>query len=163
MASGGARATSGPPPDPNALRRNRKQDASGWSTLPAEGRTGPTPEWPLTEVRPREWDLWRTLWAKPQAVMWEKLGLDLEVGLFVRTLAEAEEPEPRSDAAKLAKQYMESLGLTGPGMLRLRWKVGPVEQEAAPAEETTEAPTAKKPRRKSARDRLKVVTSGEGS
>ena len=161
MASGGARATSGPPPDPNALRRNRKSDASGWSTLPAEGRAGSPPEWPLVDVEPREWDLWRELWTRPQAVMWEKLGLDIEVALFVRLLAEAEAPRPRGDAAKLTKQYMESLGLTGPGMLRLRWKIGPVEQEAAPAEETNPAKAA--PRRKSARDRLKVVTSGEGT
>ena len=159
MASGGARATSGPPPDPNALRRNRKSDASGWSTLPAEGRTGPPPEWPLVDVRPREWDLWRDLWTRPQAVMWETLGLDIEVALFVRTLAEAEAPEPRSDPAKLAKQYMESLGLTGPGLLRLRWKIGPAEQ--APVEDTEDAPAV--PRRKSAKGRLKVVTSGEGS
>ncbi|WP_017616376.1 phage terminase small subunit [Nocardiopsis salina] len=161
MASGGARAVSGPPPDPNALRRNRKQDASGWATLPAEGRTGPVPGWPLTEVRPREWDLWRELWSRPQAVMWESLGLDIEVALFARALAEAEEPEPRADAAKLTKQYMESLGLTAPGLLRLRWKVGPTED--APAAEPVEPSKAKTPRRKSARDRLKVVSDGEGA
>lgn len=160
MASGGARATSGPPPDPNALRRNRKSDQSGWSTLPAEGRTGPVPDWPLTDVRPREWDLWRDLWSRPQAVMWEKLGLDIEVALFVRTLAEAEHPDSRTEPMKLVRQYMESLGLSSPGMLRLRWKVGPVEQEAAPTEEE---PKAKAPRRKSARDRLKVVPNGEGA
>ncbi|WP_344014177.1 hypothetical protein, partial [Nocardiopsis exhalans] len=148
MASGGARVNSGPPPDPNALRRNRKEDKSGWSTLPSEGRTGPTPAWPLIEAEPREWDLWCDLWTKPQAVMWERLGLHYEVALFVRTLAEAEHPTPRSDAAKLTKQYMESLGLTGPGMLRLRWKIGPVEQEAAPAGEA--APAKAAPRRKSA-------------
>ena len=162
MPSGGARPQSGPPPDPNALRRNRKQDQTGWSTLPAEGRTGPPPEWPLTEVRPREWDLWRGLWQRPQATMWERLGLDIEVALFTRTLAEAEEPEPRADAAKLTKQYMESLGLTGPGLLRLRWKVGPVEQDAAPVEEA--APKKKAaPRRKSSRDRLTVVPHGDGA
>jgi hypothetical protein len=47
MASGGARARSGPPPDPDALRRDRKSDPK-WITLPAEGRDGPTPEWPLS-------------------------------------------------------------------------------------------------------------------
>jgi len=161
MASGGARATSGPPPDPNALRRNRKSDQAGWATLPAEGRTGPTPGWPLTDVRPREWDLWRDLWMKPQAVMWEKLGLDIEVALFVRTLAEAEHPDSRTEPMKLVRQYMESLGLTSPGMLRLRWKIGPA--ETVPVEEPADTPKATAPRRKSARDRLKVVTSGEGA
>lgn len=47
MARGGARTISGPPPDPNALRRDRKSDRDGWTTLPAEGRKGPTPPWPL--------------------------------------------------------------------------------------------------------------------
>ncbi|WP_435107803.1 hypothetical protein [Nocardiopsis synnemataformans] len=162
MPSGGARANPGPPPDPAALRRNRKEDKSGWSTLPAAGRTGPVPDWPLVDVEPREWDLWREVWARPQAVMWERLGLDIEVALFVRTLAEAEMPQPRADAAKLTKQYMESLGLTGPGLLRLRWRIGPVEQET-PAEETVEQPKKPAPRRKSARDRLKVVPHGEGA
>lgn len=160
MASGGARATSGPAPDPRALRRNRKSDASGWTTLPAEGRTGPTPSWPLVDVEPREWDLWRELWTRPQAVMWEKLGLDYEVALFVRALVEAEEPKPRSEAAKITRQYLESLGLTGPGLLRLRWKIAPAEADATGAAET---PSTKTSRRKSARDRLKVVPDGEGA
>lgn len=160
MPSGGARATSGPPPDPTALRRNRKSDAAGWQTLPAEGRLGPPPDWPLIDVQPREWDLWRNLWTRPQAVMWEHLGLHLEVALLVRTLAEAERPEPRSDPAKLVRQYMDSLGLTTPGLLRNRWRIGPVPVEQAPADEEQPKKTV---RRKSARDRLKVVVDGTGS
>lgn len=160
MARGGARATSGPPPDPNALRRNRKEDKAGWSTLPAEGRSGPVPDWPLTGVQPREWDLWRDLWTRPQAVMWEKLGLHLEVALFARVLAEAEDPESRTEPMKLVRQYMESLGLTGPGLLRLRWKIGPADQDQD--EDETGSP-ARTPRRTSARDRLKVVPHGEGA
>lgn len=38
---------SGPAPDPVALRRDRPQDQAGWRTLPAGGRTGATPKWPL--------------------------------------------------------------------------------------------------------------------
>lgn len=47
MPRGGARVNSGPAPDPNALRRDRKQDRDGWTTLPAKGREGATPPWPL--------------------------------------------------------------------------------------------------------------------
>lgn len=47
MPRGGARANSGPPPDPNALRRDRADDKAGWTLLPAMGREGDTPEWPL--------------------------------------------------------------------------------------------------------------------
>lgn len=37
-------AGTGPPPNPNAIRRNARQ---GLTTLPAEGRKGRTPKWPL--------------------------------------------------------------------------------------------------------------------
>ncbi len=160
MARGGARIVSGPAPDPNALRRDRKSDKAGWTSLPAEGRTGPVPDWPLVDVHPREWDLWRSLWGKPQAVMWEALGLHLEVALFARVLAEAEKPDSRTEPMKLVRQYMESLGLTAPGLLRLRWKIGPADQ--ATDEGETGSP-ARTPRRTSARDRLKVVPHGEGA
>jgi hypothetical protein len=66
MPKGGARVSSGPPPDPNALRRSR--DVGEWTTLPAEGRDGSSPEWPLNGRCARELDLWDMLWSKPQAV-----------------------------------------------------------------------------------------------
>jgi hypothetical protein len=47
MPRGGARVNSGPPPDPHALRRDRKDDVAGWRTLPRGGRRGQTPKWPL--------------------------------------------------------------------------------------------------------------------
>lgn len=53
MPRGGARVNSGPPPDPNALRRDRPSDAACWTTLPAEGRRkangaqAAAPPWPL--------------------------------------------------------------------------------------------------------------------
>lgn len=49
MPKGGARVNSGPPPDPNALRRDRPSDKNGWITLPAGGYDGPIPDWPLLE------------------------------------------------------------------------------------------------------------------
>lgn len=158
MVSGGARAVSGPPPDPNALRRNRKDDKAGWQTLPAEGRTGEPPEWPLIDLQPREWDLWRDLWARPQAVAWEQLDQRYEVAMFVRKLAEAEQPRASVELQKVVRQYLDSLGLSVQGMLRNRWRINPAEPEPEPAE--AEAPS---PRRKSAKDRLKVVKAdGDG-
>lgn len=47
MPRGGARLRSGPPPDMNALRRER--DGKDWTKLPAAGRTGDPPPWPLPE------------------------------------------------------------------------------------------------------------------
>ncbi|MDA2805715.1 thioredoxin domain-containing protein [Nocardiopsis suaedae] len=161
MPRGGARVTSGPPPDPNALRRTRPGDSAGWKTLPPS-RTGAPPAWPLTDVQPREWDLWRDLWSRPQAVMWEEMGQTYEVALLVRNLGEAEQPGARADVQKVVRQYMDSLGLTVQGMLRNRWKVADAPDEQ-PAGEEAPAPTGAKPQRRSARDRLKVVTDGEGA
>lgn len=46
MGHGGARTRSGPPPDPNALRRSR--DGKDWVKLRPEGRGDkPVPDWPL--------------------------------------------------------------------------------------------------------------------
>lgn len=155
----GGHAASGPAPDPNALRRNRPSDAAGWKTLPAEGRTGEPPEWPLSEATPRELVLWDELWAKPQAVVWEDLGQDLEVALFARTLAEAEKPDARVDVKKMVRPYLDSLGLSVSGMLRNRWRIAPTAVEA----DVTVLEDRPAVRRASARDRLKVVPRDEGA
>ena len=125
MASGGARARSGPPPDPNALRRDRQSDADGWLTLPAEGRTDPAPNWPMpSAASDAELAFWAKLWAKPEALEWERLGLDDEVALYVRRHLEATERDSPANLSNLVKQLAENLGLTVPGLLRLRWKIG---------------------------------------
>jgi hypothetical protein len=84
--------------------------------------------------------------------MWEQLGQVLEVALFVRTLAETEQPDSKVEARKLARQYMESLGLTVQGMLRNRWKIVVAAEQEEDDEEELKAPP-----RRSARDRMKVV------
>ncbi|MEV1006118.1 hypothetical protein [Streptomyces sp. NPDC049881] len=157
MPRGGARTRSGPPPDPNALRRERPADQAGWTTLPAEGRSGPAPDWPLTDPSVREFDVWRELWAKPQAVAWDALDQSLEVALFVRTLAEAEEPEASAERRKQLRSYMDSLGLSVAGMLRNRWRVAPAAEDAEAL-----SSAADRPPRPSARDRMRVIEGGGG-
>lgn len=161
MPRGGARAVSGPPPDPNSLRQVKAAERGGWKTLPAEGRTGELPEWPLTEATPREVALWDDLWSKPQAVVWEEMGQELEVALFARTLAEAEKPDARVDVKKMVRGYLDSLGLSVTGMLRNRWKIAPATD--APIGEVLPLEGAPARRRPSSRDRMKVVPSGEGA
>jgi len=156
MAKGGARARSGPAPDPTALRRER--DAGEWTILPAEGRQGATPDWPLMDQTAREADLWQSLWRKPQALMWERYGQDLEVALYVRRLTEAELMDSRVTLTTVVKQMSDSLGLTTPGMRANRWRVTRDDDTAArPA--PTGTPLAAG--RASARSRLTVVT-GDG-
>lgn len=154
MPSGGARATSGPPPDPGALSRGRRGDIAGWTTLPAEGRSGRPPRWPLAGQSDREKVLWRELWKRPQAVMWERLDQRYEVALFARNLERAEQVNASVELQKVVRQYLDSLGLSVAGMLRNRWRLAePV--TAAPAQAATPAAA-----RSSARSRLTVVRRG---
>jgi hypothetical protein len=155
MASGGARARSGPAPDPNALRRER--DAGEWTILPQEGRQGATPEWPLPEQTIRESELWASLWRKPQALMWERYGQEFEVALYVRRYSEAEALESRVNLSTLVRQMADSLGLTTPGMRANRWRIA-ADEVAERRESAGKQPAAKR----SARDRFKVVPGDGG-
>jgi hypothetical protein len=98
----------------------------------------------------RELVLWARLWAKPQAVQWEQLGLDIEVALYVRRLIEAEARSAPLGASTLVRQLGDSLGLTVPGMRANRWRI---EAEDAPAP-SERRPAAARP---AARDRFRVV------
>lgn len=155
MPRGGARVNSGPAPDPNALRRERKDDKAGWWLLPPEGRDGAVPGWPMhgESEFPAEREMWERLWATPQAVVWEELGWTLEVALYCRCMAMAEQGDIK--AAGEARQWSDRLGLNPAAMLRNRWKV---DVPQAPASSGKAAPAA----RKSARERrLELVKDAE--
>jgi hypothetical protein len=148
MPSGGARARSGPPPDPNALRRDR--DGADWITLPAEGRDGPTPEWPLSRRTKRETVVWEREWRRPQAVEWERNHQQDEVALYVRALVAAEKLNASVAQRNLVRQLQEALGISLPGMARNRWRIADKQADEKP-----------RPAKKGGtRDRFKVVDGG---
>ena len=121
MPRGGARANSGPPPDPNSRRQQTKAQASGWIDLPAEGRPGDPPAWPFATELPGEAEAWSVLWSKPQAVAWEATAVDLRVvAMYVRRSIEA---EADVKASSEARQIGALLGLDPASMLRNRWRV----------------------------------------
>lgn len=153
MASGGARTRSGPAPDPNALRRDRKSDQAGWLLLPAEGRAGAAPTWPLPTFTDRELEVWAALWSKPQAVAWDRFGLGDQVALYVRRWCEAEELGSSVALSTLVRQLADALGLSMPGMNSLRWRIAADETAQKREERAAAAPA----RRSSSRDRMKVV------
>ena len=160
MPKGGARVNSGPPPDPNALRRDRPQDKDGWTRLPAEGRKGAAPPWPLgplslpedaaAAVREREAVVWADIWRTPQAVAWERLGWTADVAVYVRMLVIGEGGSAK--ALSEARQWSDRLGLNPAAMLRNRWRVA--EDEVADRRSS--------PARSSSRSRLKVVSGDDG-
>ena len=166
MPRGGARINSGPPPDPNALRRDRATDKDGWTSLPADGYDGSIPEWPLTtRLEPttddeddrleflagREAEHWTRIWRTPQAAAWIRLGWVSDVALYVRWLALAEGGDLK--AGTEARQWSDRLGLNPAAMMRNRWRVV-ADQVAARRLE----PVSKQP--PNARDRLKAVNGG---
>lgn len=162
MPKGGARINSGPPPDPNALRRDRASDKDGWTLLPAGGRSAAAPDWPLRTHAAQAVDVdrhlnaelddareslvWRQVWATPQAVAWERLGWSFDVAIYVRFMVAAEAGDMK--AAGEVRQWSDRLGLNPAAMLRNRWKIAPDELGARRGS----APAG--PRRSSARDRL---------
>lgn len=146
----GGHARSGPPPDPNALRRER--DKGEWTLLPAAGRQGDPPVWPLRGFSDREAELWADLWRKPQSLMWERYGQELEVALYVRNLAQVELPGSPINLGTLVRQQSDSLGMTTPGLRANRWRI----VAAVPAE-SVPPPGKAEQKRTSSRSRLKVV------
>lgn len=158
MPKGGARSRSGPKQDPDALRRARKDDPE-WTTLPAEGREGPVPDWPLTEATPRELVLWERWWRKPEALLWGPGGLvDIDyVALTLRMFAEAEVTKASAENRKTVRLMMADLFLTQDAKDRAHIQIA-ADEVGAKREERTE-----QPKRTSARDRMKVVSGGDGA
>lgn len=172
MTSGGARRSSGPAPDPNALRRDRKDDAA-WTVLPSEGFKGEVPDFPLPtavqfetyfmdgkkvtapddaatlQVWEAEAELWVQLWRKPQAAMWAKLSMEFEVAAYVRAFLESVRSEASAGLKTAVLRMSAEIGLSLPGMHSMRWKFS--EDEIAAKRAAAAAPVRSGP---SAKDRL---------
>jgi hypothetical protein len=151
VTNGGARARSGPPPDPNALRRERPSDKAEWTTLTA--REGEAPPWPLARPTKRELILWASEWARPQALMWEHNGQAEEVAAYVRCLRRAEGFHSTAADWNVVLRLQTELGLNVGGLLRNRWIIAGDDEATTP----TRAPSI--PAGPSTRDRLKLVVA----
>lgn len=96
--------------------------------------------------------IWRAEWKRPQAVIWQQNGQELEVAMYVRSLVAAESRTASVAIRTLVRQQQEALGISIPGMMRNRWKIGePVERATKP--QAKNAP--------SARDRFQVLSGGK--
>lgn len=149
----GTHGRQGLPPDPNSLRSALK-GSDGWVSLPAS-RDGDPPVWPLADPSEREMTLWAGEWKRPQAVMWEQAGQQLEVAMYVRALVAAESRQATAAERVLVVRQQEYLGLSQPGLARNRWRIG----EPTKAATTVDAGEARDVTT-SARDRLRVVSKG---
>lgn len=101
----------------------RRNDRVGPVQLPAEGRKGRPPAWPIPgRMRAGEVEAWRALWHTPQAVAWERLGWTRVVARYCRGMVEAEKTMHTSLLAEI-RQLEDKLGLTPKAMRLLLWTV----------------------------------------
>lgn len=157
---GGARARSGPPPDPNALRRDR--DSETWTVLPLAGRKGAAPAWPLDGKSKREAALWKKEWSRPQAVEWERNGQEVEVAMYVRTLIASEKLDATQGMRNLLRQQQEALGLSLPGLARNHWRIEEAEKKPQGSARATSNKAEGQSNVVSIEDRLKRAAEDAG-
>jgi hypothetical protein len=139
----------GPPPKDIAQRRRRNAPLANTRKLPAEGREGTPPEWPLKDPSADELAVWADLWKTPHSVEWEKLSWTHPTARYVRCLVASEEPGAKAALLAEVRLLEQTLGLTPMTLLRLRWEIEPTEPAAV-------APISERPRR-----RLNVAEDGD--
>lgn len=150
MSRGGARNRSGPPPDPNSGRSDRR----GYkvTALPSEGYQGDPPPWPLAGQSNREAELWAWAWSTPQACAWS-----LEpwrwhsVAMWVRVAVICEGPMAQAADKSGLHRFADQIGLTPAGLKENGWAIA--------ADEVTQK-RDEEPKPASSRDRMKVVKTG---
>lgn len=156
MASGGARANSGPARDPNSLRSAKLTEKGGVRLIPRV-YAEPAPEWPLVNPSPRETELWTMHWTKPQAIIWAAQGSEFELAIHIRTLSEAELPGVQANRRTLLLQQMNSLMLTEATLSKAGYKIA----DSAEAVGGVVVPASKRSSRPSSRGRLTAVPNAD--
>ena len=153
MARGGARNRSGPAPDPNSGRSERR--GFTLTALPSEGYSGEVPVFPLPSPNDRELDVWESLWRTPQACAWSMQSWRwLNVADLVRLQVRGEAHDAPVNIATVVRQLRADLGLTPAGLKENGWAIAVDETATKRAEKSTSSA------RKSSRDRMKVVGGG---
>ena len=156
MARGGARNRSGPAPDPNSGRSERR--GFKLTALPSEGFQGEAPDFPLPDASDRELAVWAELWTTPQACAWSMQSWRwLNIADLVRLQVRGEAHDAPVNIATVVRQLRADLGLTPAGLKENGWAIAVDEVAARAAAKADEAPLAQ---RKSSRDRLSVVNGG---
>lgn len=125
----------GPAPKPAGQKRRRNKDTFATTKIPAAGLgDGPLPEWPsgiLARKPPKAMvAIWESLWAKPQAYIWDRQHLHDIVARYVvnRYLLTKNPSLSLKDATEL-RMMEDRLGLNSAAMLKLRWEIEDAEQE----------------------------------
>ena len=133
MASGGARATSGPPKQEDS--RTSERAGVVFTALPPAGYDGDVPDFPLPSGTDRELAIWAEAWSTPQACAWAVESWRWQtLAEFCRFKALCES-EPNAALIGQLHRYREDLGLSAAGLARNGWKIA----EPKPVEPAPEA------------------------
>lgn len=111
----------GPAPKPADQRVRRNAPMANTVKLPAEGRKGAAPKWPLHCEKPEIWD---ELWALPQAVMWERQGWTRTLARYAKLVVDTERSdEVTGKELSEIRQLEIEFGITPKAMRHLQWEV----------------------------------------
>lgn len=138
MPSGG-HARSGPRPDPDSERSERR--GYKLSELPPTGYDGDVPEWPIhpapTVV---EAEYWQRAWRTPQACVWSRAEwawIVPDVARWVRLTVRCDEiSAPASLMARLPS-IEDKIGMTAAGLARMGAQIKPDELAEKRVEKST--------------------------
>jgi hypothetical protein len=108
-------------PGPSA--RPGRRNAGEWRKLPAAGRQGPPPPWPLSTPDVPTELLWGELWSSPQAVVWGELGWTRVVARYAKLVIEAEAGDAPVALLAEVRQMEDRLGLTPLAMRKNYWAI----------------------------------------
>lgn len=146
---GGARNRSGPRP----VEGSATSDRRGYvlTALPAEGYTGPIPQFPLLAPDERELEVWERLWRTPQACAWSlpsEAWRVPDVAMYVRTFVRCEDPQVSPSVMAQLHRYADRIGMSTAGLAEMGWKVAVDEVAAKRSTRKTAAKKAAPPVRR---------------
>lgn len=176
MPSGGARARSGPPVNPNSARSDARGIA--FRQLAGVPDTAPVPEFAMppmqlwetlpnggrrfrklaTELRwKRELELWEWVWHQPQSEVWrEQPWMTYNVAQWVRLAVTCEEEGAKAGDKTALLRLADQIGLTASGLALHQWQI----TTGQPADQAE--PSERPARRRSSRARLAGMTVVDG-
>jgi hypothetical protein len=133
MPRGGARNRSGPPPDENSGRSDRRDFKL--TALPPEGFDGEVPGFPLPDMTDREAEVWEQSWTTPQACAWSlEPWRHRTVAMWVRWSVRMEADDASAALGNVVVRFADQIGLTPAGLKENGWKIAPPNESAKPAE-----------------------------
>lgn len=157
MTSGGRRNRSGPPPDPESARSERR--GYRLTALPAEGWRGDVPDFPLPGATDRELAVWASAWRTPQACAWSMPAERWrwpKVAAWVRAMVRCEAPDAPASLINAWLRLSDDVGMSTAGLAAMGWAVARDELTERRAED--DGPTAVVAG--GSRSRIKVVAGG---